>query len=657
MRLTSACSLALSLLLSTSPVLASVTVYGQAPLAQTLSAPGAATTTLAAYNDTELVPPPVPTGLNRNFKVDLQQSAVNVPNLSIPHKTASFFGFSIEMSVISQLLGKNSTFIQVPFLNLIANIQERAGLVLIRLGGNTQETAFLVDHLDNGKTFSKQENIIQGTTETPAVIYTTDMFYIAGNISQFVNVHWFFGIPFNDTNWRLQIVDYGTNILGDKIAGYQAGNEPDFYPINGHRPSNYGPQDYSNEFGELIQAIEADQNVQQKPLLLGPSVASISWTPEQVWDTGYVPNYQQHLYALTVEHYPNNNCFANFGTGIYQDPQENFPSYLTHNASVKLCNPYLGSTGMAQQFNLPFIMFETNTASCGGFPGISNSYAAALWAMDYGFQMAYSNFSNALLHFGGQNVYYNPFTAPPTNQSTFHQWTVGPIYYSVLVLAEAFGKSNTSQIVDLTGAIGSEFTPAYAIYENGQLSKAALFNFVDDQQGTQGTADLNVTLSVAGAGVPQSVKVKYLEAKSVSSTQNITWAGQTLGNKFEVDGRFKGDLNVVDIPCDTTNNACTIPVKSPGFALVFFDSNNEFVTLGQASETFATTAHTKTANTATIDPSVLATSNGHSGQQRVALGSTSKGSVSAAGRVRGEVFGAIIFGAIITGALIVAGSR
>lgn len=55
-------------------------------------------------------------------------------------------------------------------------------------------------------------------------------------------------------------------------------------------------------------------------------------------------------------------------------------------------------------------MFETNSASCGGFPGISDSYGAALWGLDYALQMAYSNFSGALFHVGGQNVYYNPFT-------------------------------------------------------------------------------------------------------------------------------------------------------------------------------------------------------------------------------------------------------
>lgn len=53
------------------------------------------------------------------------------------------------------------------------------------------------------------------------------------------------------------------------------------------------------------------------------------------------------------------------------------------------------------------MMFETNTASCGGFPGLSDTYGAALWALDYGMQMAYSNFTGALLHVGGQKSYYN----------------------------------------------------------------------------------------------------------------------------------------------------------------------------------------------------------------------------------------------------------
>jgi hypothetical protein len=55
-------------------------------------------------------------------------------------------------------VGKNSSFIPPPFLNLMSNIVERAGSVNIRCGGNTQEKAVLVatDSIANGSTFAKQ---------------------------------------------------------------------------------------------------------------------------------------------------------------------------------------------------------------------------------------------------------------------------------------------------------------------------------------------------------------------------------------------------------------------------------------------------------------------------------------------------------------------
>ena len=84
-----------------------------------------------------------------------------------------------------------------------------------------------------------------------------------------------------------------------------------------------------------------------------------------------------------------------------------FPLYLTHDSGQGIVASYLNSTMYAQSVNKPFIMFETNTASCGGFPGLSDSFGAALWGIDYSLQMAYSNFSGALMHVSGEDVYYN----------------------------------------------------------------------------------------------------------------------------------------------------------------------------------------------------------------------------------------------------------
>jgi hypothetical protein len=200
--------------------------------------------------------------------------------------------------------------------------------------------------------------------------------------------------------------------------------------------------------------------------------------------------------------------------------------------------PYLNSTSIAQANNLGFMMFETNTASCGGFPGLSDSFGAALWLVDYGMTMAYSNFTGGLVHVSGVDVYYNvsafiicvslkfrldhhcsqPFTgyyfilqagdriadmylAPPTNMSTIEEWTVGPMYYGLLVVAEAIGSSNTAQVIDLKANSENQFTPAYAIYENGECAKLLIINFISDPTGL---SNLNVTFSIGGGSTGEA---------------------------------------------------------------------------------------------------------------------------------------------------------
>jgi len=149
-----------------------------------------------------------------------------------------------------------------------------------------------------------------------------------------------------------------------------------------------------------------DPNIRNRSMLIGPNLAG-QWKPEDIWNTNFVSTYTSSLSALAVEDYPNNNCAAQFGLGTPVDAQTTFPSFLTHKSGQGIVAPYLGSTSYAQVMQKPFIMFETNTASCGGFAGISNSFGAALWGADYALQMAYSNFSGALFHIGGQSVFYN----------------------------------------------------------------------------------------------------------------------------------------------------------------------------------------------------------------------------------------------------------
>ncbi|KAI0750899.1 glycoside hydrolase family 79 protein [Daedaleopsis nitida] len=591
-------------------------------------------TGLAAYNPIYMIPPAIPDPAPANqFSVQVPSDVQHLNGVSI-QIPGSFFGFSIEMSVANQLIGTSSANLHVPFLNFMSLLAERSGEVHVRVGGNTQEFAYMVDSLEDGKFLEKNKEDALNPTGTPVIAITPELIYMLGNVSSLVNVKWYLGIPFNDTNWRLQIAEVGQSVLGDKLLGLQASNEPDLYARHGHRPEEWGPQDFFNEFGSMNQAYTSDSQIPVKNNLIAPSVTS-GWTPEMVWDTGFIDAYGQYLSALSVERYSSDNCAVVFPdpNNPPKDPLEMLPAYLSHKSGINIISQYLNSSMLAQQWGKPFMMFETNTASCGGFPGISDTFTSALWGVDYGLQMAHSNFSQALFHFGGQNVSYNPFTAAPTNESSFHQWTTGPIFYASVFVAEALGKTNTAQVKDLFTNDGNDLTPGYVIYENGKLARMALINYMTDQSGAH---DYVATVNVGGAdfgegnGVPASVKVKYLRATSVSEKDDITWAGQTLGGRFQSDGRWSGEETIDTIQCDQGQNACSIKVPAPGAALVFFSDDAQNSAGGLPTATFPTTYVTKSKNTVSIDPSVLATSNGENGKNRAQRGGTSFGSANGA---------------------------
>ncbi|KZP07019.1 glycoside hydrolase family 79 protein [Athelia psychrophila] len=637
------------LLLALVHIAAAVTVYGQVPFREstiTSSAIPANNTAHATYDPKNLNPPSLPSLLSTQFSISLGVTNATQIGLSMP-VPGSFYGFSVEISLI-----------QVPFLNLMSLLKARGGGVQIRVGGNTQDTATMVSSLPNGTILAKGLINKGVNTQTPALQISPELIFMMNNISSLLGdaLKWYLGVPMNDTsNPRLQIAEYGQKILGSNLLGLQIGNEPDLYGAHrlGGRSNNYTTKDYFTEFGQMMAAINRDAEIPVKNQIVGPSVTggAKEWSTDEIFSTGYLQAYASNLGYIAVERYPDNNCAA-----LYSNASTNyqalFQNYTTHASGLNLVSHFLDTAVVARTAGKPLLMFETNTASCGGFPGISDTYGAALWGIDYGLTMAAVGFSGALLHVSGSNVYYNPFTPPPTNQSAHRQWTISPIFYANLIMAEALGPSNTAQVVDLQANNFNNHTPAYAIYENGIPARVALFNYLTDPSGANTyTASIGIS---GGPGVGQ-VKVKYLTASSVAQKDNISWAGQNFGSVFESDGRLQGDVSVQTVPC--SNNICQIRVPAPGFALVSFIDTafTDIDSSPSAIPTYSTTAkgwHSKTMPT--VNPTILATSNGHGGPYgKIARGSTSELS---AGASRNAVvgpwlaaIGAAVFGAIVVG--------
>ena len=95
---------------------------------------------------------------------------------------------------------------------------------------------------------------------------------------------------------------------------------------------------------------------------------------------------------------------------------------------------------------------------------------------------------------------------------------------------------------------------------------------------------------------------------------------QTLGSQFASDGRLQGTESVQSLTCDTSSNTCMITVPAPGMALVSFTPTSD---AAYPTHTYATSTMSATTTKATVDPSVIATSNGSKGGG-AGMGSTSR---------------------------------
>ncbi|EJU00548.1 hypothetical protein DACRYDRAFT_23005 [Dacryopinax primogenitus] len=616
-------SLALFLLPFLRPAWADVTIYTTFPnLASTAPAPfpTGPYSGLPAFDPTTIPPPSLPNPPQpTDVLITLSQGGMQ--GLSIP-QMGNLLGFSIELSVSDTIIGKNSSVLNIPFLNYLNNIRLRAGAgPIVRVGGNSQETETLfVDGLPDGAELDKINQGVgaTGVINTPIINFSPELLYSLANISALVDAQWYFGLSFNDTSAdgnALVVAQYAQDILGNNLIALQLGNEPDLYGDHGKRDPDYSISDYMTDFAKVEGDLMASSGVQRKETLVGPSICC-NWQIDDVLSAGYLTQFSQGLSQVSVQHYPANNCKL---SGVIQ-PSDIFPSYLNHTAAQTFVQPYLDAVPVVLGAGKPFVMLETNTASCGGFLGVSDSFGATLWTLDLAFQLAWANFSTVLLHTSGTSVYYNPITPPPGNETRTKQWNTGSTYYAMLAVAEMFGSSNISQIIDLGTSETSIYAPSYAVYENGNPTRVGLFNFVSDPSGAN---DYTASINITGAQVPANVYVRYLEAPSISEKWNITWAGQTLspGGAQSSDGVLHGSQNTVQIACDTANNVCYIPVPAPSFALVFLsqqaltDSTSQSDGIagsggGAPGPLSFTPTSTRGGGATGVDPGVLATSNG-----------------------------------------------
>lgn len=215
---------------------------------------------------------------------------------------------------------------------------------------------------------------------------------------------------------------------------------------------------------------------------------------------------------------------------------------------------------------LPYILGEMNSLYHQGKPGLSNSFGAALWGVDFNLYCASQSIRRTHMH-QGTDYRYASWQPIQTSKTTIG--TKAPYYGNVMVAAMLSGNSSSSggssttsdiQVVNLP--MQEETESAYAAYVDGQLARIAVVNLQEwnytgaAQQSHRPAA--KYTFQLQNSSV-ERLSVQRLMANGSDAITGISWDGWSYN--YELAGGKPVQLKNVTV-------GETVPVDSKGEVLV-----------------------------------------------------------------------------------------
>ncbi len=194
---------------------------------------------------------------------------------------------------------------------------------------------------------------------------------------------------------------YVAQVLGltqhhGKLEYFQLGNEPDLFGRHLRDPKTWSPEAYMDEWLAEANAIRAVLPAAR--FGLPDTGGNPGWYAAVVNRLLAVSDPPQ-VAALTHHYYVG---------GPPSNPKMNIDFILTPNPRVAELAKDIAAAALrlsaSRHSAVPYRMTEGNTCYQGGKPGVSDVYAAALWAADYLLDLACRGYAGANLH-GGTGKY------------------------------------------------------------------------------------------------------------------------------------------------------------------------------------------------------------------------------------------------------------
>ena len=415
----------------------------------------------------------------------LPRAALGASNVSIridPRRRlralpADYIGLGFEASSVATpglLSGDNHTYVQL--------VRTLGAAGVIRVGGNVSDYA-VYDANGTPKNLSKntvltKENFRQLRTFLDATGW---------------KLIWGLNLGTGKLDNMVEEARAVAEAVGDKLIAFEVGNEPDLFSHAGHRPAGYDYVAWHSEFRRYKTAIRA---VLPAAPFAGPDIAMASLD----WMQSFAKDEAGDLALLTAHHYI---------TG--QDNPVSTIQFML--AEEKKYQPALSKfQAISASARIPWRMCETASFSGGGKAGVSDTFASALWALDYLFVLAAYGCSGANMQTGVNHLgVVSKYT--PINDDLQGHYAAAPEYYGLL----AFAQAAKGEQISLTRDTGGLNLTAYATRQGANVTLTVI------------NKDMSRDASVSVSGVAaKQAQVMRLAAPSLTATTGITLGGASV---------------------------------------------------------------------------------------------------------------------------------
>jgi hypothetical protein len=416
---------------------------------------------------------------------------VGGPGRVIP---ARFLGLSLEQASLLSYTGANANAINPALVALIRNLGPAP---VLRLGGDSTDWGWYRT---------------AGTATPPWARFTLSRGWleVARALAAQTSSKLILGVNLEADSTRIASTEARAmlSVIGPgPIAALELGNEPELYAsfnwyrtrsgvgVKG-RPPGWDSARYSADFRRIAASLPGTVPV------AGPAAGG----PEILDSLGSFLAANRRVKLATVHAYPLKHC----PHGHYVSPAQ----VVAESSTLGLARLIGGYARTAARHGVALRLDETNAISCGGEPGVSDSFATSLWSLDTLFAMASegvdgvnvqdSTGSGRLFALAGDSA------------------RVYPIYYGLAMFAQAAPAG--SRLLSLSGSAVRGAVRAWATRGADGATRVVLINTLARAQ----------TVAILARG--SSATVETLTAHGLGATGGVRLGGRS----FNSAGRLAG---------------------------------------------------------------------------------------------------------------------